>query len=50
MVVMKRYKDTKKKQKDTKKCAINRKFKSEDYKHSLEATHPKDRINHLEKN
>ena len=38
-----------KKAKDTKKCAINRKLKFEDYKNYLEAAQIKNKINHLEK-
>ena len=39
-----------KKTKDTKKCVIKRKFKFENYKNCLEATHLENKINHLEKN
>ena len=39
--------DEHKKAKDTKKCAIKRKLKFEDYKHCLEATQPENKMNHL---
>ena len=39
-----------KKAKGTKKCAIKRKLKFENYKNCLEATHLENKINHLEKN
>ena len=38
-----------KKAKDTKKYAIKRKLRFENYKNCLEATQPKNKINHLEK-
>ena len=38
-----------KKAKGTKKYAIKRKFRFENYKNCLEATQPKNKINHLEK-
>ena len=41
--------DKNKKPKDTKKCIIKRKVKSEDYKHCLEESHLESKTNHLEK-
>ena len=41
--------DKNKKTKDTKKCIIKRKVKSEDYKHCLEESHLETKTNHLEK-
>ena len=38
-----------KKAKDTKKYAIKRKLRFENYKNCLEATQPENKINHLEK-
>ena len=39
--------DEHRKAKDTKKCAIKRKLKFEDYKHCLEAAQPENKMNHL---
>ena len=39
-----------KKAKDTKKCAVKRKFKFENYENCLEATQLGNKVNHLEKN
>ena len=41
--------DENEKAKDTKKCVINQNLKFEDYKHCLEATHFKNKINQLKK-